>query len=223
MFDVDHLRFKHPFTALVAGPTGSGKTVLVRHFLSQHEHTIAPDIGGKLNVLWCFGQWQDLYSVPLDDRVTLNYHEGLPSREQLAETRPTVVVIDDLMTELAGDKAMTNLFTKGSHHLKISVIFIVQNMFYNAKEMRTINVNTSYFVLLKNPRDKTQVENLGKQMFPGKKQFLRDAFVAATSKPYGYIIVDCKSDTPDILRVRTRVLPSEHIKGLFRPLVYTPK
>lgn len=77
---------------------------------------------------------------------------------------------------------MTTLFTKGSHHMKLSVIFIVQNLFDNAKEMRTINVNTSYFVLLKNPRDKSQIEYLGKQMLPGKKGFLRDERLNLTGK-----------------------------------------
>jgi len=220
MYSVNHLQFKHPFTALVAGPSGSGKTFLVRDMLRQKDFLMdGVDSGG---IMWCYGQWQDLYSHPVDG-VKIDYFDGLPTRDHLEERKPTLVVVDDLMTELAGDKNMTNLFTKGSHHMNISVIFIVQNLFYNAKEMRTININTNYFILLKNPRDKSQIEHLGKQMFPGKKSYLRDSFLEATSKPYGYLVIDCKSDTPDILRVRSRILPSEHIKGIFRPIVYTPR
>ena len=220
MYDLKHLQLKHPFTAMAAGPTGSGKTFLVRDMLRYSKDVF---FGlENLSILWCYGQWQDLYSKPIDG-VNITYFDGLPDQTSLEEKRPSLVVIDDLMTELAGDKKMTNLFTKGSHHMNISVLFIVQNLFYNAKEMRTININTNYFILLKNPRDKSQIECLAKQMFPGTKGFLRDAFLDATGKPFGYLLIDCKSDTPDILRVRTRILPSEHIKGDFRPLIYTPK
>ena len=220
MMDEKHLQFKHPFTAMVAGPTGSGKTYLVRDIL-QHHDTVMFGMS-KFSVLWAYGQWQSLYNKKVDG-VTIKYCEGLPDKDVIEEHSPSLVVVDDLMTELANDKKMTNLFTKGSHHMNISVIFIVQNLFYNAKEMRTININTSYFILLKNPRDKSQIEHFGKQMFPGTKGFLREAYADATSKPYGYLIIDCKSDTNDKVRLRTRILPSEHVKGLFRPVVYTQK
>lgn len=220
MMDEKHLKFKHPFTAMVAGPTGSGKTYLVRDILLNHSTVM--HAMPKFKVLWAYGQWQSLYTEKVNG-VSISYVEGLPEQSAIEECSPSLIVVDDLMTELANDKKMTNLFTKGSHHMNISVIFIVQNLFYNAKEMRTININTSYFVLLKNPRDKSQIEHLGKQMFPGTKGYLRDAYHDATSMPYGYLIVDCKSDTDDRLRLRTRILPTEHLKGMFRPIVYTPK
>lgn len=218
--DEKHLLFKHPFTAMVAGPSGSGKTFLVRDILKYHETVMFGMT--KFKVLWAYGQWQSLYTKKVDG-VSISYVEGLPDKQEIDEHQPSLIVIDDLMTELANDKKMTNLFTKGSHHMNISVIFIVQNLFYNAKEMRTININTSYFILLKNPRDKSQIEHLGKQMFPGTKGYLRDAYNDATSRPFGYLIVDCKSDTDDKVRLRTRILPSETIKGEFRPVVYTSK
>ena len=220
-FDLKHVQFKHPFTAIVAGPTGSGKTVLVRNLLSEHE-TCMNLKKSTCNVLWGYGQWQTLYKKSIPN-TKVKYIDGLPTLEDIEENKPSIIVIDDLMTELSGDKKLTSLFTKGSHHMNISIIFIVQNMFHQGKEMRTISLNTNYYVLLKNPRDRLQVEYLAKQMFPGTKGYIREAYNDATSKPYGYLIIDCKSDTPDSLRVRTRILKSEHVKELFRPIIYTPK
>ena len=219
-FSPKHCQFKHPFTAIVAGPTGSGKTVLVRQILSEHETTIANT--QDISVLWLYGQWQSLYQKSVDN-VKIKYVEGLPDVTDIKQGNHTIVVIDDLMSELSGNKALTNLFTKGSHHLNLSVIFIVQNMFHHGKEMRTISLNTNYYLLLKNPRDRLQIEHLARQMFPGTKSFIRDAYKDATNKPYGYLIIDCKSDTPEELRVRTRILCTEHLKGLFRPFIYTSK
>lgn len=83
--------------------------------------------------------------------------------------------------------------------------------------MRTIGLNSNYYLLLKNPRDLTQIEHLGKQMFPGKKGFLRNAYLDATSQPYGHLLIDCKSDTPDELRVRSNIVPIK--KVIKSPLV----
>jgi hypothetical protein len=117
---------------------------------------------------------------------------------------------------------MSNLFTKFSHHMNIDVIFIVQNIFHHGKEMRTISLNTHYFFLLKNPRDRRQALCLAGQTHPGDTQYFMDAYKDAISIPYGYLVVDLKPDTPDEFRLRTRILPSESIKGLFSPIIYYP-
>ena len=44
-----------------------------------------------------------------------------------------VIVIDDQMTETSNDKRVMNLFTKGSHHRNLSVIFLSQNLYFSRK------------------------------------------------------------------------------------------
>jgi hypothetical protein len=204
---------KHPFTMMIAGPTGSGKTVLVRRLLENFE-SISVNMT-PFRVLWAYGQMQELYTVPLNG-VQVEYHEGLPTEEFLTQNRPTLLIIDDLMTELAGDKQTANLFTKGSHHLNISVIFIVQNVFHQGKEMRTISLNSHYMLLLKNPRDKAQVYALARQVYPTNMRFMLESYENATSRPFGYLLIDLKPDTPDELRLRTNIESS-------RPTIYVPK
>ncbi|RWS21300.1 hypothetical protein B4U80_06590 [Leptotrombidium deliense] len=57
MSDYRHLTFKHPFTALCAGPTSSGKTVLIRRMLQNKQ--LFSDID-ELRVLWAYGINQKL-------------------------------------------------------------------------------------------------------------------------------------------------------------------
>ena len=57
------------------------------------------------------------------------------------ETR-NLFIIDDMMGEKDG--VISKLFTKKSNHGNLSVIYIVQNLFHQSKEHRTISLNASY-------------------------------------------------------------------------------
>jgi hypothetical protein len=82
-------------------------------------------------------------------------------------------------------------------------------MFDKNKENRTISLNAHYMVLFKSPRDVMQVEHLARQMYPGNTKYMREAFSDATCKPYSYLLIDLRPDTPDEMRLRTNVFPGE--------------
>ena len=80
-------------------------------------------------------------------------HERLLAVENIpVDKEPRWVVVDDLMEEVSGNKAMNNMFTKYSHHRNISVFFLVQDLF--KKNNQTLTLNAQYMFLFKNPRDK---------------------------------------------------------------------
>ena len=121
------------------------------------------------------------------------------------------------MTQLHSDPRLTRLFSVGSHHRNLSIIFIIHNLFHQGKEMRNLSLNSHYIMLFKNPRDSLQISTLARQMYPGKSQFLIEAFQHATKQSYGYVLLDLKPTTPETLRVRTDILPSQV------PVVYVHK
>jgi len=57
---------------------------------------------------------------------------------------------------------------------------------------------------MKNPSDRLQIKNLGRQLFPGSKHF-EESFADATSKPYGYLLIDLTQTTPDNMRLRSNI------------------
>lgn len=208
-------RFVHPFPCLIAGPTGSGKSQFVKTLLTAGEDAIC---GSPERILWCYGEYQPFFGELSVSVSNVEFAEGLPTnfKEYMDGTKRTLIVIDDLMSECASDKRISDLFCKKSHHKNCSVLFLVQNLFVQGKEMRNITQNCHYMVLFKNPRDASTVTHLAKQMYPTRTRFLQEAYQDATNKPHGYLLIDLKQTTPDMLRLRTNVF-SQCVT------VYTPK
>jgi hypothetical protein len=116
------------------------------------------------------------------------------------------------------DHNVYNLFTKLSHHRNVSVVFITQNLFHKNKFVRTMNLNTHYIVMFRNPRDASQVAILARQMYPDNSQFVVEAYEDATKEPYGYLLIDLKPDTDDRYRIRTKIFLDDP-----RQYAYLPK
>ena len=121
----------------------------------------------------------------------------------------SLIVLDDLMSQCSNDPRVADLFTRGSHHRGISVLYLTQNLFPPGKLSRTISLNSHYMLIFRNPRDSLGITTLAKQMFPKHTDYLLEAFRDATSKPYGYLLIDCHQLTPENMRLRTNILPGE--------------
>lgn len=121
------------------------------------------------------------------------------------------------MREANGD--VIDLFTKGSHHYNISVIFVTQNIFNQGRGRRDISLNAHYIVCFKSPRDKLQIRHLARQIHPEKPEFIQEAYNDATSKPYGYLLFDLTQTTHDRYRYRTSIFSTDNPSNV----VYVPK
>ena len=196
------MKFSHPFSAIIAGSSGTGKTVLTRSLLEDYK-TITTITKPVLKVWWCHGQAQDLHQKSLPG-VDIEYFPEFVSDFD-GEDKPDIVVYDDLMSEIAGNKALTDVFTKKRHHENVSVIFIIQNLFFQSKEMRTISLNCMYFILLKNPRDRLQVMALGRQIFPNDHSFFAKVIDDAFREPFSHLVIDMTSQCKEDQRLRQRV------------------
>jgi hypothetical protein len=137
----------------------------------------------------------------------IEFNQGIPDDidniDYLDVSQRNLIVLDDLMAQSGKDKRIADLFTKGSHHRNLSIIYIVQNIFHQGKEMRNISLNAHYIVLFKSPRDKQQISMLARQIYPGKVQEFMMSYEDATSRPHGYLMLDLKPTTSDQDRLKT--------------------
>jgi hypothetical protein len=82
-----------------------------------------------------------------------------------------LIGLDDLMEEYKDNPEIDKIFTKASHHMNLSVIFLSQNFFFQGRQTRTISLNSDYIAILKNPRDRAQFSFLSSRMFTGYTKF----------------------------------------------------
>ena len=214
---IEQFYFRHPFTCMLAGPTQSGKTTILQKIIGQAWGGLvrAP----PTSIVYCYSQWQDIYDEIKIGRASgssyfnvpsVVFNEGLPDLDNIDTNHNTLIILDDLMLEAGNNPKILNIFTTDSHHKNMSVIFVTQNIFAQQKNSRTISLNCQYIILTNNPRDKLQVQILGKQMFPGDSSFFNRAYNdAVSSKQYGYLLCDFSQLTSEENRVQTGILLGE--------------
>jgi len=192
---------KEGSSMLVCGPTMSGKSTFVYALLNDKRMFSSP----PKHVYWFYGA----ATPELKARKDFILHEGLPDSFEYIPHN-SVIILDDLMHEAKDHAGVTNLFTKLVHHKKLFVINITQNFFLNSKDTRTRRLNTQYIVLFKNPSDATQVHVIGRQMYLEAPKYLSDVNAKVTKHAHSYIFIDLRQETPDELRIRSRILPKEY-------------
>jgi hypothetical protein len=210
------LLFQTPFTMMCVGATSSGKTTFVKHLL---ENIQSMTVEEPKQIIYCYSSFQDIYQDMAKKIDNLNFHEGLPSKlvvDELGDMAPSLIVLDDLMEEVTNSKDMQKLFTQYSHHKNISVIFISQNLYFVGKYSKTINLNTHYIVLFKNP-NLTQIRILGQQLFPGGPNVVMEAYRDAVKEKYGYLFLDLHPNSDNDLIIRSHILPNQDL------IIYQPK
>ena len=201
------LSLKHPTRWLVSGPSGSGKTTFVEKVLYNMNELFDFYFD---NIIYCSGQafpdFDYVHGIPIHKVKTLKENV----LENINSELNNLIIIDDNMNNVVNDIFISDLFTKYSHHRNITVILLVQNLFPKGKYMRDISTNSTYIVLMSNPRELLQIKTLSSQIGGAKNTFIYDAFLDATkNKPFSYLFLDFDQNTPEDVRVRTNIFPNE--------------
>ena len=83
------------------------------------------------------GQGQPSYFDMIKTMPGIEFNQGIPEDidepDYLDVSQCNLIVLDDLMAQSGKDKRIADLFTKGSHHRNLSVIYIVENVFHQGE------------------------------------------------------------------------------------------
>jgi len=197
----DDLKFRHPFSCIVSGPSGSGKSSFVIRFL-QNRRDICTEPTFTVGIVWCYGEKS---AVPSRHQLPANisFNEGVPEDFGSANGEPCLMTLDDLLNDVYS-KQVCELFTRGSHH---SFILITQNLFHQGRFRRDISLNAHYIVAFKNVRYKKQFMYLASHVCPEYSLGLYNAYLDATQEPFVYLLFDLTQTTNDGLKFHTNIFP----------------
>jgi len=123
----------------------------------------------------------------------------------------SLLILDDQMESIADSKFFLDMATTLSHHMNVSYILTLQNLFFQGKFMRSIHLQTTVYVLFKSPRDVSQLKILANQLGILSPNAIRYAYKEAVQRKFHYLVIDVQLETPDLLRLRSGILPGEQL------------
>ena len=199
-----YFTFKHPTTIQVSGPARCGKTRLVLCIL---EHQLIQPFPTR--IIWVYGDWQpdyeDARAIYPHFKFMHGWTEGI--YDCIRPDERNLFIVDDQMEEAGSSKTLSKLFTKGSHHRNLTVLYLLQNIYNAGASQRTVSLNTHYNVVFRNVRDASQFRTLAHQMHPGNAKWLLASYDNATCRPYGYLVLDHHPTSRTDERVLTDIIP----------------
>lgn len=219
----------HPFTMIIAGGSGSGKTTLLGNMLNKAPCLVfGNNTAGFDLIIIVFKSQQSLYNnivravhptpvVFIDENNIANSSDDIEHKLTglIHGTKSPVLIWDDALgygTNESLKTFMTSLFTRLSHHLNLSCIVIIQNLFdqssKNSAFLRTLNRNVKYIIIFKWPRDNTILRSVIYQIMTDKirGREMINSIRHELIPPHSYVMFDFSQDTPDCLRIKFNIV-----------------
>ena len=220
MFDIT---LKVGTSMILAGPSSCGKSSFVKNLIMSRDTLFHKP---SLNAYIVCSNVQNMYEDMVKNKNVKKIFYKMPSKAEILQiaklgsrTGGTILILDDLLTELAKNNTLIEeIFTEMAHHQKLSVVLCVQNLFYQNNIFRTLSLNSAYLVVFKNPRDMKQIDFIAYRSYAMNPKVVTEAYKDATYRPYSYIFMDFTQTTPEFLRLRTDIFPSDVDK--IPPAVY---
>ncbi|GFX63392.1 uncharacterized protein TNCV_3619951 [Trichonephila clavipes] len=134
---MDSLKLVYPFTLILAGPSGSGKSQFVKKLI---ENKMIKPFPKKM--IWCYGVYQALY----EEMSNISFHEGIPSN--LHQYSDALIVVDDLMDATSKPYGLWRMFrgSGGEGFPRIRFPYVPDRLVWkgNAEDRLAVNFRNQY-------------------------------------------------------------------------------
>lgn len=198
------LRFHCPFGMYVSGPTMSGKSTFVFELLKDPAQHFNPS---PQRIVYAYSVWQNAFNGLQNVEFICGLESVLDKNFFDPSTR-NLLIVDDLMEQVANNKAASTLFTSGIHHKNVSVIFMSQNLFQQGRSMRNITLNCQYIVIMPSPRDIQQIIYLARQT--GLKHLV-EAYRYSIKEPFGHLLISLHPLGNPLLQLQSNIFMGRKI------------
>ena len=186
------IKFLANHNTIIYGQTGAGKTHFILEVIRQK--LVYPF---SKNIYYMYKVRQSF----MDKLKNITFIEGLDF-DAIDTSSSSLLVVDDLI--LSTNKNVAQMFILGSHHKKISIFFLTQNLFPNCDLFRLMSSNCHYYIIFQNQRNFRQVKTLANQIFIGRDvQRITEAYKRASNTYRGFVVLSFSPLLPKELTVVT--------------------
>ena len=186
--------FKTPCIIQVFGASQTGKSTIVAKIINN-KHKLFD----KSNFKHIYYHYGIVKPKHIDNNDEITYTAGFPKDLETNQNKykKSLIILDDLFTNLTKSEEMVNFSTRGSHHLECTMIFITQTLFFDSKILRVIHLNTQYVVLTKCERNKQQIQTLFRQIRDNEtaKNIYKFYEKQCNQRAFNYILIDLHPQT----------------------------
>lgn len=200
--------FQDNSNMIISGCSGSGKTVFVSRLIEHHKEMFQtpPEL-----IIYVYKHWQPLYSDLEKQFSNVVFLSDMPSehslKQMVKDRSHSLLICDDMMSEIGSSEFVRDVFTRLSHHLKVSTILLLQNATAPGKYNATLCRNAHVSVLMKSPREAYTIRAIGTQL--GDYKNLQSAYRDATQEPFSYLVCDTHPNAPAKYKYRTQIFPDD--------------
>ena len=199
--------FSIPSNVLLCGPSGCGKSKFIEKILQ----TPCMWNGSIDNLYYCYGIYTDNVRRIVETYPAATVIEHIPRNldqphEIFNRNERNVIIFDDLGSETQSSSTFTNFMSRGSHHSNVCMLSLEHHLFSDEKERKKQTNHWHCIILFRNKRSVHQIGTLARQTSIANPQLVQWAYRDATSKPYGYLVMDFRNDTPEEMRLLTNVM-----------------
>ena len=236
MSSVYDAQIHHPFTSIVTGQSGCGKSTFVRDLMRRQNdiidvkfdyvtivlgtdasvNPILANLRGELSAKIRVIELKKKYPTAKDlkEKLHTDLIRHLEENSQGGKKKGCII-FDDVMSELSESGLLVDLFTKYSSHYGISVVYITQNLFHkaggkHASEHVTLYRNTHILVVFRNPMDNIVLHTLAHRLqTAGTAPLL--PMLAHILEHHRYVVIFGKLERPSELRYMTDIFSTDPV------------
>ena len=191
---------KCPTIGCISGTSGAGKTSILLRMMKERDFIFDKPIH---RVLFCYKIWQPIYDEfqkLFGQRI--NFVQGLPSQDHidfLTETRDhSFLITDDMCKDVGASELITSVHQVQSHHRNMSYVNLSHNLFTKSKYSRDQSLCVHFILVMRSPRDLSQLSFLSKQIFPQYSRAIVEAYLQQmdnTDLSHPYLLINLSPGT----------------------------
>ena len=194
----------------VIGPCGSGKTHLVAQLLRQHRQIFQPNFE---QFVYFYNHFQSIYEELRLSLGQQKFHlcQGVDRSfldKVTASNKPTLLIFADVYQNVSDTKKFLDLAISGRHQ-NLHLLLLKHNLYQQSKHSKTIDLNVTQMLLLRNPRDNNQIDFLGRQL--GCRELLLNTYKSATQDQFGHLLIDLDPRLNENLRLSSNIISKPEI------------